>query len=96
MFRKYLPIITFLVGSLVSGVLTGVTMGSTALANIKENKADILECKQGIDKCRDTHQELLIAINGVSEKVASREQIELMMNKLLRQLGHEHTIPELK
>ena len=88
-----MPIITFLVGSLVSGVLTGVTMGSTALANIKENKADILECKQGIDKCRDTHQEILLVLNEISH---NDNKFEALLTDLIRKLGYEHTIPELK
>lgn len=86
--KKYLSIITFILGSLGGGVLTGVTMGSTALANIKENKADILECKEDIKGCRDNHQEIMLAINSIEN---NGNKLEALLIDLFRKLGHDHS-----
>lgn len=92
MIRKYTQFITGTIfGSIVAGVLSAVIAGSTAIANIKENKEDIQECKEEVNKCQEYHQNLLLALNKIT---ANDQKFENLLNQLINKLGHQHALPD--
>ena len=89
--RYLIPVFIFILGAGTEFTFDFINIGSTALANIKENRADILECKLNVEKCRDTHQEILLVLNEISH---NDNKFEALLTDLIRKLGHEHTLPD--
>lgn len=93
--KRYLPLLTFILGTFGGSVITGVSLGSVALADIERLDKEMNECRQECQEFRIIILEQISNISVQTEVISAKTDVfNELLNQLIKRLGQEHVLPD--